>query len=57
MRTIQRPGMRSFTFDQPLEDPSLAWDRWEDRGFLLFESPREGGQIVLPGAVLPMDLL
>ena len=42
-----------FTFDKPLEDPSLVFYRWKDRGFSLFTPPALGESVELPGASLP----
>lgn len=48
------PTRARFTFDKPLEDPSLAFYRWEERSFVPFAPPKLGEQTTLPGAVLPV---
>jgi hypothetical protein len=47
------PTRARFSFDKPLEDPSLAFYRWDERTFIPFTPPRIGEQLTLPGAVLP----
>jgi hypothetical protein len=48
------PTRARFTFDKPLEHPSLAFYRWDERGFVPFSPPAIGQQVELPGAVLPV---
>ena len=48
------PTRARFTFDKPLEDPSLAFYRWAERGFVPFTPPKVGDQTTLPGSVLPV---
>lgn len=48
------PTRARFSFDKALEDPSLAFYRWDERNFIPFTPPRIGEQQTLPGAVLPV---
>lgn len=41
-------------FDRPLEDPSLAFYRWDERRFVPFAPPPVGARVELPGAVMPV---
>lgn len=42
-----------YTFERPLEDPSLVFYQWKDAGFTRFAVPAIGEQVELPGAALP----
>jgi hypothetical protein len=42
-----RPDQVSFTFDVPLEDPSLRWLWWNDGGFAPFVPPPVGATVEL----------
>ena len=42
-----RPAEAEFTFDVPLEDPSLRWLHWKNLEFLPFTPPAVGGTRVL----------
>jgi len=42
-----RPAEAAFTFDVPLEDPSLSWLRWKDWGYRAFTPPAIGETQVL----------
>jgi hypothetical protein len=48
------PTRARFTFAKPLEDPSLAFYRWDERKFVPFVPPAMGEEVVVPGAVLPV---
>ena len=45
-----RPDQVSFTFDVPLEDPSLRWIWWDDDGFAPFVPPPVGETVELSRA-------
>jgi hypothetical protein len=47
------PTLARFTFDKPLEDPGLAFYRWDERHFVPWTPPPIGARVVLPGALLP----
>jgi hypothetical protein len=51
-----RPDDVRFTFDAPLEDPSLVFYRWDEDRFVRFTPPAVGTQVALPGAVAPLGL-
>jgi hypothetical protein len=42
-----------FTFDKPLEDPKMAFYRWDALKFVPFTPPALGESVVLPGAEIP----
>ena len=42
-----RPDQVSFTFDVPLEDSSLRWLWWDERGFAPFVPPSVGETVEL----------
>jgi hypothetical protein len=44
-----RPSAAVFTFDVPLDDPSLVWLRWSHTGYAPFEVPAIGDTVVLKG--------
>jgi hypothetical protein len=46
-----RPAAVTFTFDVPLEDPSLRWLRWCEGEFVPFTPPRIGESVELAPAV------
>jgi hypothetical protein len=46
-----RPAEASFSFDVPLEDPSLRWLFWEDGSFVPFTPPAAGETVKLPPAL------
>lgn len=48
------PTRARFTFEKPLDDPSLAFYRWDERRFVPFVPPASGQRVVVPGAVLPV---
>ena len=48
-----RPAKASFTFDVPLDDPTLIWLQWREGGFVPFTPPPIGETIELP-ATIPM---
>jgi hypothetical protein len=48
-----RPAEARFTFDVPLEDPSLVWAAWPRTGYVRFTPPPVGGEVTLP----PNDFL
>lgn len=50
-----RPQLVRFTFDVPLEDPSLVFYRWDDDHFVHFLPPGLGQEVRLPGAKAPLS--
>ena len=46
-----RPAEATFSFDVPLEDPSLRWLFWEDGSFVPFTLPAVGKTVELPPAL------
>ncbi|HZS41385.1 MAG TPA: hypothetical protein VFF06_31365 [Polyangia bacterium] len=48
-----RPAEAKFTFDVPLEDPSLMWEAWRKLGYVPFTPPPVGGEVTLA----PVDFL
>ncbi len=56
LRTTEdgRPDKVRFTFDVPLEDPSLVFVRWDESRFVPFALPAVGERVVLPGATAPL---
>jgi hypothetical protein len=47
-----RPAATRFTFDVPLEDPSLRWVQWTDVEVEPLELPPIGGSITIPAGGL-----
>ena len=47
------PGVATFRFDRPLEDPGLRWLRWDDGRYAAFVPPEVGQVRRLPAAKLP----
>ncbi len=47
----RRPAEAAFTFDVPLENPSLRWLQWKDGQFVPFVPPAVGATIELPPAI------
>lgn len=45
-----RPTVVDFTFDTPLDDPSLQWLQWRDGRFIPFTLPALGEAVQLPPA-------
>ena len=48
-----RPAEVRFTFDVPLDDPSLVWAAWQRTGYVRFTPPAVGEEVTLP----PSDFL
>ena len=48
------PTRVRFTFAKPLEDPSLAFYRWDERQFVPFTPPGVGQERTLPAALMPV---
>jgi hypothetical protein len=46
----QRPAEARFTFDVPLEDPSLVWSAWTGGGFARWTPPPVGARVTLPAS-------
>jgi hypothetical protein len=49
------PGMLLYRFQNPLEDPSMRWVRWQDGRYVAFAPPALGEIISLPAAIGPLD--
>ena len=50
------PDRARFTFDKPLEDPSLVFYRWGERRYVRFVPPKLGEVVELPGAAVQLGL-
>ena len=49
MTPDSRAAAASFRFDEPLEDPSYRWLRWDEDHFVPFTPPPVGGAVTLRG--------
>ncbi len=50
------PDELLYTFDRPLEDPSLRWFEWKENAYVPFAPPRPGETVELPVSLDPLNL-